>query len=72
MNEGLNTIKVYAVKAKNHVMRHKGAYAGAAVAVAAIALQQGNRRAFYAFLEEKGIDPVEFYYPEWYEDNKSS
>jgi hypothetical protein len=62
----MDNIKVYALKAKNHVARHKAAYAMGAVAIAAIALQQRNLKDFYAFLEEKGIDPMEYYCPEMF------
>lgn len=52
------------VRVKNHVARNKVAYAVGAVAISAIALQQRNRIEFYAFLTERGIDPMEFYCPE--------
>jgi len=58
MNE---KIKVTALKVKNHVKRQKWAYAWGSLAIAAIVLQQRNIKEFYKFLEEKGIDPVEFY-----------
>lgn len=60
-----NTKKV-ARKIKNHVQSNKFAYAMTGVAIGAIALQQSNRKAFYAFLVEKGIDPEEYYNPEYY------
>lgn len=56
---------------KNHLKRQKAAYAVGVVAIAAIALQQKNRKDFYAFLEERGIDPMEFYFPEYYEELNS-
>ena len=62
MNNAKETLK----KIKNHVNTHKAAYVGGALAVAAIALQQSNRKEFYGFLESKGIDPEEFYCPEAY------
>jgi hypothetical protein len=55
-------------KIKNHVEANKAAFAMGAVAVAAIALQQHNRKEFYKFLTSKGIDPVEYYHPEYYEE----
>jgi hypothetical protein len=55
-------------KIKNHVDDNKVAYAMGAVAIAAIALQQANRVAFYKFLASKGIDPEEYYCPEAYEE----
>lgn len=67
----LATVKSVPVKVKNHVVAHKGTYAMGAVAVAAIALQQSNRKAFYAFLDEKGIDPEEYYAPESYEEKQA-
>lgn len=68
----MNRIKQIAVSTKNHVARNKVAYAASTVAVMAIALQQTNRNAFYAFLEEKGIDPMEYYCPEAYEEKMNS
>lgn len=68
----MNTIKKIAVSTKNHVKKHRGTYAMGTVAIAAIALQQSNRRTFYAFLEEKGIDPEEYYCPEYYAEKQNS
>ncbi len=52
-------------KVWEHVKRNKVAYICGSVAVLAIALQiQANSRAFTQFLEEKGIDPLEYYNPE--------
>lgn len=59
-----NTIKTRAIATKNHLKSNKVAYAASAVAITAIAVQQSNLSAFYAFLEEKGIDPLEFINPE--------
>jgi hypothetical protein len=59
-----NKIKTGATSVKDHVKRHKGTYAASTVAIAAIMLQQKNLKDFYAFLEEKGIDPMEFLCPE--------
>ena len=64
----MNHIKTTALRVKNHVSSHKGTYAVGVVAIAAIALQQSNRRDFYAFLTTKGIDPMEFYCPEMFEE----
>jgi len=63
----MSKIKDTANKVKNHVKRQKAAYVLGTVAIAAIALQQSNRKAFYRFLVEKGINPVEYYYPEYFE-----
>lgn len=59
-----NKIKTGATSVKDHVKTHKAAYAASVVALAAIALQQKNLKDFHAFLEEKGIDPLEFTCPE--------
>lgn len=64
----MDNIKVKAVRVKNHVKRNKVAYALGTVAALAIALQQSNRVAFYKFLESKGIDPMEYYFPEYFEE----
>lgn len=59
-----NKIKSGAITVKDNVKTHKAAYAASAVAIAAIALQQRNLRSFYVFLDEKGIDRLEFICPE--------
>lgn len=63
-----NTIKKTAISAKNHLDRNRVAYGMGVVAVAAVALQQANLKAFYQFLEEKGIDPMEYYAPEAHQE----
>ena len=62
------TVKIKAVTIKNHVKRNKAAYAMGVVATAAVALQQRNLKLFYEFLETKGIDPREYYFPEYFEE----
>jgi hypothetical protein len=57
-------LKATALKIKNHVVRHRVSYVVGGIASAAIVLQQRNRKAFEGFLVEKGIDPMEFYFPE--------
>lgn len=66
-----NNVKSIAIKAKNHVATHKAAYVAGAVAIAAIALQKRNVKDFYKFLEEKGLDPEEFYCPESYAEKNN-
>lgn len=66
------TVKEKLTLAKEHVKRQKAAYICGAVAIAAIALQQSNAKAFYAFLESKGIDPAEYLTPEYYEELNAS
>jgi hypothetical protein len=62
----MNKIKATALRVKNHVSSNRWTYVASSVAVMAIALQQANNRSFQAFLTEKGIDPLEFYCPEYY------
>jgi hypothetical protein len=66
-------VKSTAVSVKNHVKRNQGKYliATSALLVLAVALQQTNLKSFYAFLEEKGIDPMEFYAPEYFAELNS-
>lgn len=61
-------IKNAAVRVKDHVKRNKVAYSLGVVTVTVVALQQANRVAFYKFLESKGIDPMEYYCPEMFEE----
>lgn len=68
----MNTLKSSALKAKNHVMSHKFAYAMTAVAIAAVAGNQRNIKGFTRFMEEKGIDPTEFFCPEYFEEKQLS
>jgi len=66
-----NTIKAMPSKIKNHIVRHKATYVAGAVAVAAIALQQRNRKEFDKFLISKGIDLDEYYCPEAHEEKNN-
>lgn len=59
-----NKIKAIPSKIKNHLSRHKFAYAFGAIALGAVALQQRNNKSWAEFLESKGIDPNEFFNPE--------
>ena len=68
----MNRIKKTALSIKNNVKSHKAAYAMGLVAFGAIVLQQKNLKDCYAFLEEKGIDPEEYYCPESYEEKMNS
>ena len=63
-----DNLKVIPSKVKNHLLRNKFAYAAGAVAIAAIALQQSNRKAWTEFLISKEIDPNEFFNPELLEE----
>ena len=66
------TVKETLTKVKEHMKRQKAAYVCGAVAIAAIALQQSNAKAFYEFLETKGIDPAEYLTPEYYKELNAS
>ncbi len=68
----MNRIKKIAVSAKNNVAHHKAAYTFGALAIGVLVVQQKQRKWFYEFLEEKGIDPMEFYCPEYYEELQNS
>lgn len=61
-------VKNTLIKVKNHVTNHKFAYT---MTVVAIATTYGNLRMqkqIASFLTEKGIDPLEFQFPEYYEE----
>jgi hypothetical protein len=62
----MNPIKNTAIKVKNHLKKNKVAYITSAVAVAAVALNVRNQKIFQEFLTEKGIDPMEYYNPEYF------
>lgn len=59
-------------KIRNHVAANKAAYVMGAVAIAATALQQRNRIEFDKFMVSKGIDPDEYYCPEYYAEKIAS
>lgn len=58
-------------KIKNHLKKNKMAYVMSGVAIGVFALMQNQRRNFEQFLEEKGIDKLEFYIPEYYDELKN-
>ena len=62
------TIKNAALKTKDHVKRNRGTYVASSVAIAVAALHRSSVKEFYAFLESRDIDPMEFYFPEAYEE----
>jgi hypothetical protein len=66
------TVKEKLSLAKEHVKRQKAAYICGAIAIAAIALQQSNVKAFYEFLDAKGISRDEYLLPEYYEELNAS
>lgn len=66
------TVKKTAVSIKNHVKTHKLELALVVALGAVVALQQSNVQSFTAFLEEKGIDPTEYFCPEYFEELQNS
>jgi len=58
-------------KVKNHVAANKAAYVMGGVAVTTFALMQRSHRQFNEFLTDKGIDPDEYWCPEYYEEKQS-
>lgn len=64
----METIKEKARRLKNHIEANKFGYGMLALAIAVAAIQQKNLKDFNEFLEEKDIDPMEFYCPEAYEE----
>lgn len=59
-------------KIKNHLKENKMGYVMTGVAIGVFALMQNQRRNFEEFLEEKGIDKLEFYIPEYYNELKNN
>ena len=51
-----------------HINRHRGKYAAAATFLVMAKLQHASSEQWKAFLVEKGIDPMEFFIPEYYEE----
>lgn len=67
----LSTIKNKAVSTKNHIVRHRAKYASAATLVVCYNIHRQSVKQWYAFLEEKGIDKMEFITPEYYAELNS-
>ncbi len=67
----LNTVKSKAVSVKNHVDRNRGKYAVLVTASVFIYLQSQASKQWTEFLVEKGIDPMEFFVPEYFEELNS-
>lgn len=60
----MDKLKSVARKTRNHIGRHKAAYAAGTVAITAVVLLKADQASFAKFLVEKGIDPNEFFHPE--------
>ncbi len=67
----LKPIKSKAISVKNHVYRHRVAYTALVTASAFIYLQTRASAQWTEFLVEKGIDPMEFFIPEYFEELNS-
>jgi len=63
-----NRLKSAALKAKNAVVDHRGTIIFAACTTVYVANMLRSAKVFNDFLAEKGIDPLEFTCPEWYEE----
>lgn len=59
-------IKKIANSTVDHVAKHKVAYAVTATALVAFSLHRSVVKGWYEFMEEKGINPMEYYCPEAY------
>jgi hypothetical protein len=67
-----NAVKSSTVSVKNHVVRNRAKYAVAVTAVAFISLNKRAYSSWDAFLLEKGIDPMEYYNPEYFAELQQS
>jgi hypothetical protein len=67
----LKPIRSKAVSVMNHVNTHRGLYVGVTVFTIMVALQYRASQQWSEFLVEKGIDPMEFFIPEYYEELKN-
>lgn len=67
----LNAVKAKAVSAKNHVVRNRGKYAAGATFIVMLKLQLHTATQINQFLTEKGIDPMEYYNPEYFAELNS-
>jgi|1185.fasta_scaffold40586_2 hypothetical protein len=66
-----DAINEKAVSVKNHIIHHRAKYASAATLVVCYKLHRVSVKQWYAFLEEKGIDPTEFLLPEHFAEMHS-
>lgn len=66
-----DAIKSTAVSVKNHVHRNRAKYAAGATFAVMLKLQMHTATQWTEFLKEKGIDPLEFFNPEYFEELNS-
>lgn len=64
----MNPIKKIAVKTKNHIGRNKVAYGMTAVSILLLQGSIRNQQRFDTFLVEKGINPLEFWNKEMFDE----
>lgn len=67
----LNPIKSKAVSVKNHVIRNRAKYATLITFLVMVEVQHMSALQWTEFLKEKGIDPLEFYNPEYFAELNS-
>lgn len=67
----LSSVKKKAVSVKNHVRRNQVKYAIAGTAMVFMYIQYKASEQWSEFLEEKGIDPMEFFNPEYFAELNS-
>lgn len=65
-------LKNAALKTINHIHDHRGVYCAGAAAFAMVWLHQGAIRDWESFLVEKGIDPDEYFLPDFYQEKMSA
>lgn len=64
-------IKAKALRIMNHVYRHRGKYAVLTTAMVFMYLQSQASKEWTEFMVEKGIDPMEFFVPEYFAELNS-
>lgn len=64
-------VQTMAKTAKAHLVKHKTKYAVAITAVILYKFHRSTVKEWIAFLEAKGIDPIEFLCPEAFEEMKA-
>lgn len=65
-------LKHRAQQVKNHVRYYRGRYAALGVTIFWMTLNLRSANETNKFLISKGIDPLEFTCPEWYDEIKNS
>jgi len=68
----LNTVKSKAISTKNHIYRNRARYAAGATFIVMLRMQYLASSQWEEFMIEKGIDPMEFFVPEHFEELQNS